>query len=248
LTSCRSTQFIYTEDGKIECGGNGQAIILTHNATAVNPTFDELVAFIQADATDTRKYVATGPDAYVCADFAEEVHNNAEAAGIRAAWVSLLFEGTDEGHALNAFETSDQGLVYIDCTNSGSQSNGTRSWDAIAYIETGKPYGVLPIERVLASQEDYYRLEYDFYEECKNAWQEYRTKLKTYNEEVDRFNRENASQVFIIGSPEAQRMMTWKESMLAAERELESLKAQAGDRWLESEYSSYLVKSVNIHW
>jgi hypothetical protein len=245
FTSCRSPDFIYTEDGKIECGGNGQAIILTNNVTAVDPTFDELVAFIQADTTDTRKYVAAGPDAYVCADFAEEVHNNAEAAGIRAAWVSLSFEGTEEGHALNAFETSDQGLVYIDCTNSG---NGRGSWDAIAYIETGQTYGVLPIERVLASQDDYYRFEYDFYAACEKAWREYEAKLKAYNDEVDRFNRESAGRVFIIGSPEAQRMMTWKESLLAAERELESLKAQAGGRWLESEYSSYLVKSVNIHW
>jgi hypothetical protein len=32
------------------------------------------------------------------------------------------------------------------------------------------------------------------------------------------------------------------------EKELESLAGKAGDRWLESEYSSYLVKSVNIHW
>ena len=251
LTSCRPAGFIYTEDGKIECGADGGAIILTNNATAADPTFNELVAFILEDTTDRREYITDGPGAFVCADFAEAVHNNAEAAGIRAGWVSLTFDGTKEGHALNVFETSDKGLVYIDCTNSGGTDNSesdARSRDAIAYIETGKKYGVLPIERVLALEYDYYPFEYDFYADCEKAWQEYEAELDAYNEEVDRYNRETGSRVFISGSPEAQRMLTWKEALLAAQRELQSLKARAGDRWLESEYSSFLVKSVNIHW
>ncbi len=249
--SCRPAGFIYTEDGKIECGGDGQAIILTNNVTAADPTFDELVAFIKADITDTKKYIATGPGAFVCADFAEAVHNNAEAAGLRAAWVSLTFEGTKEGHALDAFETSDRGLVYIDCTNSGttnSQGKGPQTWDAIAYIEKGKKYGVLLVERVLAVQYYYYPLEYDFYAECEKAWQEYETKLRAYNAEVERFNREIGSRVYIFGSPEASRISVWKEELTSQEKELKTLKEKAGDRWLESEYSSYLVKSVMIHW
>jgi hypothetical protein len=251
FASCRPAGFIYTEDGKIECGADGEAIILTNNATAADPTFDELVAFILADATDTKKYIVSGPGAYVCADFAEAVHNNAEAAGIRAGWVSLTFNGTSEGHALNAFETADKGLVYIDCTNSGnanSQSKAAQTWDAVAYIQTGKKYGVLPIERVLAIKYEYYPFEYDFYTDCEIAWQEYKIKLRAYNVEVVRFNQETGSKVFIIGSPEAQKMLAWKEELLAAARELESLKEKTGDSWLESEYSSYLVKSVNIHW
>ena len=251
FTSCRSSAFIYTEDGKIECGADGKAIILTNNSTAADPTFNELIAFILEDATDRKEYIASGPGAYVCADFAEQVHNNAEAAGIRAAWVSLTFEGTKQGHALNAFETSDKGLVYIDCTNSGGSSGGgnaTRSRDAMAYIERGKKYGVLPLERVLSAGYDYYPFEYDFYADCEKAWREYQIKSTAYNEEVERFNRETGSRVFIIGSPETQRMLTWKEALTAAEREMAVLKARAGDRWLESQYSSYPVKNVIIHW
>lgn len=178
------------------------------------------------------------------------MHNNAEAAGIRAGWVSLTFEGTNDGHALNAFETTDKGLVYIDCTNSGStgSQDALRNWDSMGYIEKGKIYGVLPIERVLAVEYDFYPFEYAFYTDCDNAWQEYETKLKAYNVEVERYNQESANKVFILGSPEAQRMLTWKAEILAAEKELLSLKAKAGDRWVESEYSSYLVKSANIHW
>ncbi len=251
LTSCRPAGLIYTEDGKIECGGDNEPIILTNSATAVDPTFEELVAFITADSTDRKKYIGEGPGAYVCADFAEEVHNNAEAAGIRAGWVSLTFEGTEEGHALNAFETSDKGLIFIDCTNSGrtgSADKETPGWDAIAYIGEGKKYGVLPVERVLATKFDYYCLEYDFYTDCEKAWREYETELKAYNDEVDRFNREAGSRVYIIGSPEERRMTAWKEALAARERELELLAEKAGNRWLESEYSSYLVKNVMIHW
>jgi hypothetical protein len=165
--------------------------------------------------------------------------------------VSLTFEGTKEGHALDAFETSDRGLVYIDCTNSGntnSQGKGLPGWDAIAYIEKGKKYGVLTIERVLAVKYNYYPLEYNFYNDCEKAWQEYEIQLKAYNEEVDRFNREIGNRVYIFGSPEAGQISVWKEELASKEKELESLKEKAGDRWLESEYSSYLVKSVNIHW
>ena len=244
LTSCRSPDFIYTEDGKIECGADGEAIILTNNATAVDPTFNELVAFILADATDKRGYV---PGAFVCADFAEAVHNNAEAAGIRAGWVSLTFEGTEDGHALNVFETSDKGLVYIDCTNSGS-GDAARSWDSVAYIETGKKYGVLPIERVLAAGYDFYPFAYDFYTDCETAWREYQSRLAAFNEEVERYNRESGSRVFAIGSAEMQKMLAWKETLLAEESALESLQAQAGNRWLESEFSSFPVKNAKIHW
>ena len=76
--------YIYT-DGAIECGGDGEPIVLVNNPDATNPTYAELVAFIIEDTTNTNDYVKGGPEAYVCADFAEEVHNNAETAGIREA-------------------------------------------------------------------------------------------------------------------------------------------------------------------
>jgi hypothetical protein len=232
----------------MECGADGEAIIITNNTTADDPTFDELAAFILADVTDSREYIK---GTFVCADFAEAVHNNAEAAGIRAAWVSLSFDGTEEGHALNAFETTDKGLIFIDCTNSSGADNGdnsARNRDAVAYVETGKKYGVILIERVLALEYEYFPFDYAFYTDCENAWKEFKIKLAAFNAEVERYNKETGSRVFIIGTPDAERMLAWKETLLMAEIELKALKAQAGDRWIESEYSSFLVKSVNIHW
>jgi hypothetical protein len=212
-----------------------------------------LLAFIKADTTDARKYVASGPGAFVCADFAEAVHNNAESAGIRAGWVGLAFQGTKEGHALNAFETTDKGLIYIDCTTSGSPGNlakGLNNWDTIAYIETDKTYGVLPIDRVVAEAAEYdiYALQYRFYEDCARAWLEYTAQLNAFNDEVDRFNRETSGRRYNPGSPEGQRILAWQDELKTKETALELLKAKTGNRWIETQYASYLVKSAFIHW
>ncbi|MDM7917596.1 MAG: hypothetical protein QUS12_00320 [Methanosarcina sp.] len=43
---------------------------------------------------------------YVCSDFAEDVHNNAEQAWIKAARVKLEFTNAS-GHVCNAFYTTD---------------------------------------------------------------------------------------------------------------------------------------------
>lgn len=89
-------------------GGNGQVLTLTNYNNAVNPTYNQLLDFLKADKTDERPYTST----YVCSDFAKALHDNAEAAGIRAGWVGAI--GAD--HAFNVFETTDKGIVYIDCT------------------------------------------------------------------------------------------------------------------------------------
>jgi hypothetical protein len=85
---------------------------LENNPEAMNPTYDEVVKFMMADRTDSYRYVT---DYYMCGNYAETVHNNAEAAGIRTAIVFIQFEH-GVGHAINAFLTTDRGLVYIDST------------------------------------------------------------------------------------------------------------------------------------
>jgi len=135
---------IYT-DGKIIVRGSGEPVELINNPDATNPTFAELVAFLEIDRTDEYPYIVGPPkNAFVCSDFAETVHNNAEAAGIRAAWVGINIEGETEGHALNAFETTDLGLVFIDCTGKGlwDESPNRSSLDRRARVEIGKPYSL----------------------------------------------------------------------------------------------------------
>jgi hypothetical protein len=92
--------------------GNLTDITLISQSTATNPTWLELRAFLRDDKTDKNLYV---PGVYECGNYAQDLHNNAEAQGIRAAFVAVHFHN-DQPHAINAFKTLDKGLVYIDVT------------------------------------------------------------------------------------------------------------------------------------
>ena len=242
--ACRPEGQIYTKDGAVECGADGRPIILANNPSATDPTFAELVAFIQSDRTDSKPYI---DGVFVCADFAEEVHNNAEAAGIRAGWVGISFAGAETGHAINVFETIDRGMVLIDCTGSSSDSSED-SRDMVAYIEEGKRYGVISLEMILDSGMDYFSLQYAYYEQAAEDWREYKELLSAYNAEVKRYNAEIAGKVYTIGSPEEKRISDWEQKLIGQQELLESLEARTGGHWYESEYSSYTVSGVNIHW
>ncbi|AKB85149.1 AN1-type zinc finger domain-containing protein [Methanococcoides methylutens] len=119
---------------------SGEPIELIDNEYAHDVTWDELIGFIKADDTDRLIYA---DDSFVCADFAERLHNKAEKAGIRSAFVTIDFYDDVDGHALNAFETTDKGLVYVDCTGSTQQIGELDSYDKIGYIEVGKEYGLI---------------------------------------------------------------------------------------------------------
>jgi hypothetical protein len=125
-------------DGSYLVGGDGNPIILVNNPNAKNPSWNQLVSFLASDPTDKQKYVY---NSFVCADFAEMLHNNAEKAGWRAAYVSIQLGPCSYlqggGHALNAFQTTDRGLVYIDCTAPIVPSG---SADKVVDVAVGKDY------------------------------------------------------------------------------------------------------------
>jgi len=122
----------------------GDFIVLINNENARDPSYSQLVSFLRQDNTDQFPYIyaislpgmyygsaeshvnlehiqniidgtAQPDDPHVCADFAERLHNNAELAGIRCAYVSITLAG-NTGHACDAVQTTDRGLVYIDVT------------------------------------------------------------------------------------------------------------------------------------
>jgi hypothetical protein len=74
-----------------------------------NPTYKELREFLADDKTDSKPFIS---GEYVCFDFAAELNNNAEAKGIRAAYVRL--RSKEWAHAVVAFETVDRGLIFIE--------------------------------------------------------------------------------------------------------------------------------------
>lgn len=114
-------------------GGDGNKIELVNNPDATDPTWNELKSFLSQDKTDKKLY---DEDSFLCGDFAEMLHNNAEESGIRAAYVSLnLSSGL---HACNAFNTIDDGLVYIDDT--GRSSYSSCSADKKVTVSIGSKY------------------------------------------------------------------------------------------------------------
>ena len=90
-----------------------------------NPTYRELREFLASDETDSNPFIS---GEYVCFDFATELNNNAEANGIRAAYVRI--RSKEWGHAVVAFETVDRGLVFIE----------PQSDKEVRELEAGKSY------------------------------------------------------------------------------------------------------------
>ena len=111
-----------------------------------NPSWEELKAFLYKDDTDKMKYVFPTT---VCQDFAEKLQENAKEAGWRCALVVVRLEGypdwydygipSNTEHALNAFETTDRGLVYIDCTRPAGGFQPPHM-DTIVDVSIGKLY------------------------------------------------------------------------------------------------------------
>ena len=110
-----------------------------------NPSWAELKDFLYEDDTDEMQYVYPTT---VCYDFAQRLQKNAKAAGWRCALVTVALEGypdpygygipSNTEHALNAFETTDRGLVYIDDT--GIPSYGPSNCDKTVDVKVGGQY------------------------------------------------------------------------------------------------------------
>jgi len=227
-------------------------IHLTNNDWATDPTWAELEAFLVADLTDENAYV---PGSYVCGSFAEDVHNNAEAAGIRAAWVALEFAGDGEGHACNAFQTADRGLVYVDCTGDrpGDEADGgdSSSWDKVAYIAVDEVYGLVSLDVMSCPG-------YGCYEEYAARKAAYEQDLDDYNEavavhngNVTEFNEWVDGKMFIQGTPDAERMQQWYDALAQDEAELAEWSAALSEErdalgtfWVPMG----AVSSVEVYW
>ena len=190
---------IITEDGfsvfndvqPLYAKTSGIQVNLINSPSATNPTWQQLAAFINDDGTDEKTY---SEFSFPCGAFAEEVHNNAEAAGIKAAWVAVEFGDLTWGHACNAFQTTDKGLVFIDCTGEDLRSKFTitpapidgtvygevDNRDTVAYIELGEVYGLVSIDNT-----SYYGLDYSGYIRWQQDMSLFESELASYNQHLD---------------------------------------------------------------
>ncbi len=85
---------------------------LGHGYTLRDPSYAEVLAFLDEDHTNENEYIEDTYGVYVCSHFARDTGNNAETAGLRCAFVEIRF--MEVGHAIIAFDTIDKGLIYFD--------------------------------------------------------------------------------------------------------------------------------------
>lgn len=98
--SSAETELVSTEEALAEA---------TTQVRYRDPTYSEVMKFINEDQTDSKEYI---PGVYVCQDFAADVNLNAESQGIRTAYVAISYPHS--AHAIVAFNTVDKGIVYIE--------------------------------------------------------------------------------------------------------------------------------------
>lgn len=202
-------------------------------STLENPTWSELEEFLRLDDTDTIPYIE---DSFDCSGFAITLRDRAWRYGMRSAYVEIGFsEG--EGHALNVFETTDKGLIYIDDTEA----------DQIAYVEIGQPYGLIHLDAVKSehiacngSPDEFWGsltytthpdpFSYDYYLDYYRRAQFYEESVVAYNEAVNAYNG---------GSSEwsRSRLMRWFENIEALGEDIGTIVEPMG-----------VVESVEVYW
>ena len=84
-------------------------LVTGHGYTIKDPTYNRMMSFIGEDKIDKKRYVE---GKYTCSHFAMDVCNNAEEEGFRCAFTIILY--AEGGHAIIAFNTIDEGLIYIE--------------------------------------------------------------------------------------------------------------------------------------
>ncbi len=185
--------------------GTGQSILK-------NPSWAELRNFLKLDDTDTLTYDKSNFD---CDGFAITLRDHAWSYGLRCAYVQIEFTGEFIGHSLNAFQTTDIGVVYVD--------DGEH--DTIAYVQTGKPYGVIEVDQVelehivcegepaafwspLQRTTHPNPFSYDYYESYQRRAEFLGQTIDAYNEAVDKFNKG-------LGDYSFSQLTNWSENIEA---------------------------------
>jgi len=110
-------------------------------------------------------------------------------------------------------------------------------YDTIAYVERGKEYGVLSIDKAES-------LQYSFYIEYTQNWQEYGDMLEDYNNEVAAFNQALGGRT-TLAEPEYSEFKAWEAELAEKERILDGLARKLGN----CRFGPLgIVKAVEIYW
>ncbi len=205
-----------------------------NQSTLEDPTWSELEKFLRLDDTDTLPYVENSFD---CSGFAITLRDRAWRYGMRSAYVELGFSG-GEGHALNVFETTDKGLIYIDDTEA----------DQIAYVEIGQPYGLIHLDAVKSeyiackgSPDEFWGsltytthphpFSYDYYVDYYRRAQFYKESIEAYKEAADEYNSGRGGRTY-------SQLTEWFENIEALGEDLGSIFYEPAE----------IVESVEVYW
>jgi hypothetical protein len=224
--------------------GDGDLVTLYENDRAENPSWNQLRQFVLNDDTDEQLYEA---GSFICTDFAAMLHDRAEAAGIRTAYVNVDHTA-GPGHALNAFNTTDRGMVYIDCTGPGlniTTSGGTEegddtdaSYDKVAYLSTGSEYGLISIERASS-------FDYAFYEWWTGQWEAYQTEIELYEQKRQAYEEALGGRTVITDPNEYKMLQNMGRELETLKENLEIWEDQLGSYYWES---MGIVADYYVHW
>jgi len=225
---------------------NGTPITLWNNLNGThNPTWQELKRFLDSDNTEQIRY---DYNSFICGDFAERLHNNAERAGIRAAVVIVYFT-SGPPHAIDAFYTTDKGLVYIDDTGEGLEFVVTdyffgtpvyglaKGKDKVAYISVGKEYGLIELSSADST-------EYSFYTSYSTKIADYNEQVELYNAEVDAYNTALGGRVF-LDEPEYSYFLNWYNRLEEERAELDRIASTLPDYYYKP---MGIVSKVEVYW
>jgi len=221
----------------------GVQVVLVNNLNASDPTYNDLVRFLKADSTSSMKYVYPG---WTCADFARQLHDNAEAQGIKAAFVAVEFYNSsidysiydsgsgsydyplttpDMGHGFNLFNTTDRGPVYVDSSGIYESSTG----DRIVYVAEGREFNEIDLDYANGT-------DYTFYSGYRQKYIDYVYDLKEYNRLASAYNQG----ITPVG-------MDLKQAALQLKTKSDDLaikKAAMGPFY----YPSGVVKTIDVYW
>lgn len=235
-------EVFYGEQPPYVAGPTGVAIELVNNELAVDVSWNDLVDFVALEDTDESPYIQ---DLRMCGSFAEALHNDAEAAGIRCAWVSIDIAGQEIGHAMNAFLTTDKGIAFVDCTGEDTSfvapvatGAGTCDYDKVAYVEIGQEYGLVSLDRAES-------LAYPFYVEYSKGWVDYLADLEEFNALADEYNALVEGRTLIAGSAEQRKAQRLYDDLQRRRVDLEMQQELLGPcRW----ESIGVVEHMELYW
>jgi hypothetical protein len=159
-------------------------VVEYRNASVVS--FAQLEAFLGRDNTETAAYDYPN---YTCADFATTLFDRAEIQGIKCGIVAIQFYNMTDGHAFEAFPTTDRGIVYIDDTgiNASQIAEGYVANDNVVYLQAGSELGELPLDQVNGS------LDYSFYTQREDEIQAYTNEWAQYESDYENYTSDLAN-------------------------------------------------------